>query len=169
MSDILPTIPSSLYVRHTSIIRCSPTFDNSQLKFSPTISLAKISNTRRTLSFDSWVSIVDKVWSRPTWSKLLRVAGDFDSPWIKGPMTAHQSLAYVRCVILAPTANLCTSTAIVIVSIKARVWHYLCRYIDGSAILLIVRIPIWPKISPGVTMKIMWAKNAFRWNHLSLW
>ena len=69
---------------------------NSQLEFSLTISLAKTSNTRRTPSFDSWVSIVDKMWSRPTWSELLRVTWDFDSPRITGPMTAHQSVAYVR-------------------------------------------------------------------------
>ena len=67
-------------IRRTSIIRRTPTLGNSQLEFSPTISLAKTSNTRRTPSFDFWVSIVDKVRSRPTWSELLRVAWDFDSP-----------------------------------------------------------------------------------------
>ena len=66
-------------IRHTSNISCTLTLGNSQLKFSPTISLAKTSNTRGTLSFDSWVSIVVKVWSWPTWSELFRVAGDFDS------------------------------------------------------------------------------------------
>ena len=123
-------------IRHTSNIRRTPTLGNSQLKFSPTISLAKTSNTRRTPSFDSWVSIVDKVWSRPTWSELLRVAWDFDSPWITGPMTAHQ---YVRHIILAPAANLCTLSAIVFLPIKAWIWCHLRRYIDGSAILLTVK------------------------------
>ena len=123
-------------IRCTSNISCPPTLGNSQLKFSPTISLAKTSNTRCTPSFDSQVSIVDKVWSGPTWSELLRVAWDFDSPWITGPMTAHQSVAYVRYIILAPAANLCTLSAIVFLPIKAWIWRHLCRYIDGSAILL---------------------------------
>ena len=83
-------------IRRTCNIRRTPTLGNSQLEFSPTISLAKTSNTRRTLSFDSWVSIVDKMRSRPTWSELLRVAWDFDSPWIKGPITPYQSRPYAR-------------------------------------------------------------------------
>ena len=119
-------------VRRTSNITCTPTLGNSQLEFSPTISLAKTSITRGTPSFDSWVSIVDKVWSRPTWSELLRVDWDFDSPWITG----HQSVAYVRHIILAPAANLCTLSAIVFLPIKAWIWRHLRRYIDGSAILL---------------------------------
>ena len=82
------------------------TFGNSQLEFSPTISLTKTSNTRCTLSFDSWVSIVDKVYSRPTWFELLRVAWDFDSPWIKGPMTPHQSRLYARHIAVIPAAKL---------------------------------------------------------------
>ena len=121
--------------RHVSNIRRTPTLGNSQLEFSPTISLAKTSNTRRTTSFDFWVSIVDKVRSRPTWSELLRVAWDFDSPWITGSMAAHQSVAYVRHIILAPAANLCTLRAIVFFPIKAWMWRHLRRYIDGSAIL----------------------------------
>ena len=146
-------------IRRTSNRRRTLTLGNSQLEFSPTISLAKTSNTRRTPSFDSWVSIVDKVWSRPTWSELLRVAWDFDSPWITGPMTAHQSVAYVRHIILAPAANLCTLSAIVFLPIKAWIWRHLCRYIDGSAILLTVMGPVWPKwlkISPCVTTKVEW-------------
>ena len=39
-------------IRHTSNMRRTPTFGNSQLEFSPTISLAKYSNTRRTLSIE---------------------------------------------------------------------------------------------------------------------
>ena len=39
-------------IRCTSNIRRTPTLGNSQLEFSPTISLAKTSNTRRTPSFD---------------------------------------------------------------------------------------------------------------------
>ena len=108
---------------------------NSQLEFSPTISLAKTSNTRRTPSFDFLVSIVDKVRSRPTWSELLRVAWDFDSPWIKGPMTPYQSRPYARHVTVIPAAKLCDSIAIVFLSIEVRIWHNLRRYIDGSAIL----------------------------------
>ena len=73
--------------------------------------------------------------SRPTWSELLRVAWDFDSPWITGSMAAHQSVAYVRHIILAPAANLCTLSAIVFFPIKAWMWHHLRRHIDGSAIL----------------------------------
>ena len=42
-----------------------------------------------------WVWIADKVCV-PTWSKLLRVDWDFDSPWITGPVTPHQSQANVR-------------------------------------------------------------------------
>ena len=122
-------------IRHTSNIRRTPTLGNSQLEFSPTISLAKTSNTRRTPSFDFWVSIVDKVRSRPTWSELLRVAWDFDSPWITGSMAAHQSVAYVRHIISPPTANLCTLSAIVFFPIKAWMWRHLRRYSDGSAIL----------------------------------
>ena len=152
-------------IRRISNIRRSPTLGNSQLEFSTTISLAKTSNTRRTPSFDPWVLIVDKVWSRPTWSELLRVAWDYDSPWITGPMTAHQSVAYVRHITLAPTANLCTLSAIVSLTIKAWIWCHLRRYIDGSAILLTVKGPVWPrwlKISPCVTTKIMWNTTAFR-------
>ena len=73
--------------------------------------------------------------SRPTWSELLRVAWDFDSPWITGSMAAHQSVAYVRHIILAPAANLCTLSAIVFFPIKAWMWRHLLRYIDDSAIL----------------------------------
>ena len=96
----LPTKHGSHYrlvsnIRRTSNIRCTPTLGNSQLEFSPTISLAKTSNTRRTPSFDFWVSIVDKVRSRPTWSELLRVAWDFDSPWIKGPINDTLSVSAV--------------------------------------------------------------------------
>ena len=51
-------------IRRASNISCTPTLGNSQLEFSPIISLTKTSNTRCTPSFDSWVSFVDKVWSR---------------------------------------------------------------------------------------------------------
>ena len=91
-------------IRCTSNIRVTLTFGNSQLKFCPTISLAKTSMTRRTRSFDSSMLIVDKVWSRPTWSQLFWVASDFDSPWITGPMTPHQSLVYMRHITSAPAA-----------------------------------------------------------------
>ena len=121
-------------IRCTSNIRRTPTLGNSQLEFWLTITSTKTSNTRRTPSFDSWVSIVDKVWSRPTWSELLWVAWDFDSPWI----TAHQSVAYVRHIILAPAASLCTLSAIIFIPIKAWIWRHLRRYIDGSTILLTV-------------------------------
>ena len=88
-----------------------------------------------------------------------RVAWDFDSPWITGPMivrfksdprnekaargsdlnrtrpmTAHQSVAYVRHIKLAPAANLCTLSAIVFLPIKAWIWRHIRRYLDGSAI-----------------------------------
>ena len=122
-------------IRRTSNISRTPTLGNSQLEFSPTISLAKTSNARRTPSFDFWVSIVDKVRSRPTWSELLRVAWDFDSPWIKGPMTPYQSRPYARHVVVIPAAKLCDSIAIVFLSIEVRIRHNLRRYIDGSAIL----------------------------------
>ena len=125
----------SLLYRLVSNIRRTPTLGNSQLEFSPTISLAKTSNTRRTPSFDFWVSIVDKVRSRPTWSELLRVAWDFDSPWIKGPMTPYQSRPYARHVAVIPAAKLCDSIAIVFLSIDVRIRHNLRRYIDASAIL----------------------------------
>ena len=94
-----------------------------------------------------------------------RVAWDFDSPWITGPMTAHQSVAYVRHIILAPAANLCTPSAIVFLPIRAWIWRHIRRYLDGSAILLTVNGPVWPswlKISPCVTTKIMWSETAFR-------
>ena len=107
-------------IRCTSNIRRTPTLGNSQLEFSLTISLAKTSNTRRTPSFDFWVSIVDKVRSRPTWSELLRVAWDFDSPWIKGPMTPYQSRSYARHVAVKPAAKLCDSIAIAFLSIEVR-------------------------------------------------
>ena len=70
-----------------------------------------------------------------------RVAWDFDSPWITGPMTAHQSVAYVRHIILVPTANLCTLSAIVFLPIRAWIWRHIRRYLDGSAILLTVNGP----------------------------
>ena len=116
-----------------------------------------------------WLLSVD---CRPTWSELLRVAWDFDSLWITGPMTAHQSVVYVRHIILAPAANLCTLSAIVFLPIKAWIWCHLRRYNDGSAILLTVKGPVWPvwlKISPCITTKIMWNETAFRYNHISLW
>ena len=47
-----------------------------------------------------------------------RVAWYFDSPWITGPMTAHQSVAYLRHIKLAPAANHCTLSAIVFLPIK---------------------------------------------------
>ena len=55
------------------------------------------------------------------------VVWDFDSPWITGPMTAHQSVAYVRHIILAPAANLCTLSAIVFLPIKAWIWRHIRR------------------------------------------
>ena len=122
-------------IRCTSNIRRTPTLGNSQLEFSPTISLAKTSNTRRTPSFDFWVSIVDKVRSRPTWSELLRVAWDFDSPWIKGPITPYQSRPYARHIAVIPAAKLSDSIAIIFLSIEVSIRHNLRRYIDGSAIL----------------------------------
>ena len=153
-------------ISRTSNIRRTPTLGNSQLEFSPTISLAKTSNTRCTPSFDFWVSIVDKVRSRPTWSELLRVAWDFDSPWITGSMAAHQSVAYVRHIILAPAVNLCTLSAIVFFSNKSmnvtpsptihRRQHHFVLTVKGPV------WPRWPKISPCVTTKIMWNKAAFR-------
>ena len=91
-----------------------------------------------------------------------RVAWNFDSPWITGPMTAHQSVAYVRHIILAPAANLCTLSAIVFLPIKAWIWRHIRRYLDGSAVLLTVNGPRWLKISPCVTTKIMWSETAFR-------
>ena len=121
--------------RLVSNIRRTPTLGNSQLEFSPTISFAKTSNTRRTPIFYFWVSIVDKVRSRPTWSELLRVAWDFDSPWIKGPMTPYQSRPYARHIAVIPAAKLSDSIAIVFLSIEVRIRHNLRRYIDGSAIL----------------------------------
>ena len=66
---------------------------------------------------------------------------------------------------LAPAANLCTLSAIVFFPIKTWIWCHLRRYIDGNAILLTVKGPVWPrwlKISPCVTMKIMWNETAFR-------
>ena len=63
-----------------------------------------------------------------------RVAWDFDSPWITGPMTAHQSLAFVRHIKLAPTANLCTLSAIVFFPIIEWIWRQIRRYLDNSAI-----------------------------------
>ena len=72
-----------------------------------------------------------------------RVAWDFDSPWITGPMTAHQSVAYVRHIILAPAANLCTPSAIVFLPIRAWIWRHIRRYLDGSAILLTVNGPVY--------------------------
>ena len=131
-------------IRHTSKISRTLALGNFQPEFSPTISLAKTSNTRCTQSFDPWVSIVDKVWSRPPWSELLRAAWDFDSPWIAGPMKAHQFVEYVRHIILAPAANLCTISAIVFLPIKAWIWHHLRRNIDVNAILLTVKGPYAP-------------------------
>ena len=54
-----------------------------------------------------------------------RVAWDVDSPWITGPMTAHQSVAYVRHMKLAPAANLCTLSAIVFLPIKPWIWRHI--------------------------------------------
>ena len=55
------------------------------------------------------------VWSWPTWSLALY----HDSPWITVAKTASQSPANVRNITFAPTANLCTSSVIVFLSVKA--------------------------------------------------
>ena len=65
-----------------------------------------------------------------------RVAWDSDSPWITGPMTAHQSVAYVRHIILVPAANLCTLSAIVFLPLRAWIWRHIpiprrqCHFVD---------------------------------------
>ena len=99
-----------------------------------------------------------------------RVAWDFDSPWITGPMTAHQSVAHVRHIKEAPAANLCILSAIVFLPIKAWIWRHIHRYLDGSAIFCwlstdLYARPVWPrwlKISPCVTTKVMWSETTFR-------
>ena len=151
-------------IRRTSNISRTPTLGNFQLEFSPTISLAQppIQDAPRVLTLEC--RLLTKCEVDPH-GPSCRVAWDFDSPWITGPMTAHQSVVYVRHIILAPTANLCTLSAIVFFPIKAWIWRHLRRYIDGSAILVTVKGPLWPrwpKISPCVTTKIMWNKMAFR-------
>ena len=122
-------------IRRTSNIRHTPTLGNSQLEFlRPSVwPKPPIQDAPRVLTF--WVSIVDKVQSRPTWSELLQVAWDFDSLWIKGPMTPYQSQPYARHIAVIPAAKLCDSIAIVFLSIEVRIRHHLRRYIDGSAIL----------------------------------
>ena len=77
-----------------------------------------------------------------------RVAWDFDSPWITGPMTAHQSVAYVRHIILAPAANLCTLSAIVFLPIKAWIWRHIRRY-PGRGRSWIARLAGIPWLGPN--------------------
>ena len=98
-------------------------------------------------------------------SELLRVTRDFDSPWITGPMTAHQFVAYVRHIILAPAANLCTLSAIVFLPIKAWIWRHICRYIDGSTILLTVDGPVWPR---WLDFAMRHDENYVEWNGISI-
>ena len=59
----------------TSNIRRTPTLRNSQLEFSPTISLTKTSNTPRVLTLECW--LLTKCEVGPTWSELLWVACRF--------------------------------------------------------------------------------------------
>ena len=108
-----------------------------------------------------WESIVDKVRSRPTWSELLRVAWDFDSPWIKGTMTPYQSRPYARHIAVIPVAKLCDSIAIVFLSIEVRIRHNLRRYIDGSAILfwLWAQVEWWLEHRHGWLVKRQWARS----------
>ena len=153
-------------VRRTSNIRRTPTLGNSQLEFSPTISLAKTSNTRRTPSFDFSASIVDKVRSRPTWSELLRVAWDFDSPWIKGPMTPYQ--------VSAVCETCCSNTCCEALWLNCnRISFNRSKNMTQSPpkhrqqrhFVLTVKGPVWPrwpKISPCVTTKIIRNKTVFR-------
>ena len=74
------------------------------------------------------------LWSRPTWSELLRVAWRF---WLTvDQVTPYQSLSYARHIAVIPAAKLCDSIAIVFLSIEVRIWHHLCRATSiGSAIL----------------------------------
>ena len=67
-------------------------------------------------------------WSTRTCPENIRPA----PTW--GPMTAHQSVAHVRHIKLAPAANLCILSAIVFLPIKAWIWRHIHRYLDGSAI-----------------------------------
>ena len=83
--------------------------------------------------------------------------------WTKD--TPHQSLAYVRHITLPPAANLSTASAIVFVSIKAIILHYLRWYINGNTIFLTVfstRMAQMTKDFARHHDEIMWTKAVFR-------
>ena len=132
------------------LIQGAPRLLSIPSEFSKTIILAKTSNTRRTPSIDSWVSVVDNVWSRSTGTHMVlaaprQVAWAFDSPWITGPMTPYQSHPYARHIALMPAAKLCDSIAIIFLSIKVTIWHHLCWYLDRQRHFVYCQsIPIWP-------------------------
>ena len=97
---------------------------------------------------------------------MLRVAWDFDSPWITVPMTAHQSVAYVRHIILAPAAKLCTLSAIVFLPIKAWMWCHIRRYIDGSAIFVDCQWTRMTQMTKDFAMHH--DENYVEWNGISI-
>ena len=82
--------------------------------------------------------------SGSTCSELLRVAWDFDSPWITGPMTPYQSWPYVRHSTLIPAANLCDSKCNCINKSNNVTPCISAGTSMGSAILFNVRVPVSP-------------------------
>ena len=130
-SNILYRLLSN--IRCTSNIRRAPTFGNSQLQFSPTISSSKTSQYK---TLECRLSTKCELPHGPScseWPAILTHRGSQDQ-W-------HLISLWRMWGILAPAANLCTPSVIIFVSIKARIWRYLRWYIDGSAILLTVKYP----------------------------
>ena len=117
-------------IRCTSNIRRTPTLGNSQLEFSPTISLAKTPNTRRTPSLTLECRLLTKCEVDPhgpscsLWPEILTHRRSKDQWQLisLGP--------YARHIALIPAAKLCDSIAIVFLSIEVRIWHHLRRYLD---------------------------------------
>ena len=153
-------------IRCTSNIRRTPTLGNSQLEFSPTISLAKTSNTRRTPSFYFWVSIVDKVRSRP---HMVRAAPSGLRFWLTVDQRTNDTLS-VSAVCETCCSNTCCEA--LWVNCNRISFNRSKNTTQSSPIhrrqhhfVLTVKGPVWPrwpKISPCVTTKIMWNKTVFR-------
>ena len=102
-----------------------------------------------------------------------RVAWDFDSPWITGPMTAHQSVAHVRHIKLAPAANLCILSAIVFLPLKAWIWRHIHRYRPRRRqrhILLTVNGPVCPARLTQMTKDFAMRhdESYVEWNDISI-
>ena len=146
-------------IRRTSIIRRTPTLGDYQLEFSQTISLAKTSNTSRTLSFDSECRLLTKCEVDPhrplTGTRMVRAALPGLRFWLTmdyrtndtSPVSGVCQAYYINthCEPLYLKCNRISFNKSKRMTPSSLIWSM------GSAILLTVRVPVWP------------ADQRFRW------